>query len=281
MPIQVMEPVPVRQRPKRSARLHAEKGSSRIASGLFAELKKLVGPMIDEMLALAPWLSTRPGATLAMGALARQQDKWRRVLGPSIRGIAGRWVRLTSERDKVKLQASLAKALGVKAVSIFDEEPVKLTAELMGEQAVHLITTVPEIYHDKIQQAVMKSYQQERLPEGRDLIEEIQEIGKLTYERAKLIAVDQTNKMHGMITQTRQTTLGIEEYIWRTADDSRVVGDPSGKYPTGSTLHMNHYGRNGKVFRWDEPPEDGHPGWPIRCRCRAQPVINYEKLKLT
>ena len=68
----------------------------------------------------------------------------------------------------------------------------------MGAQAVHLITTVPEIYYDKIQEAVMKTYQQERLPEGRGLIAEIQELTKITYERAKLIAVDQTNKMHGM-----------------------------------------------------------------------------------
>jgi uncharacterized protein with gpF-like domain len=28
-----------------------------------------------------------------------------------------------------------------------------------------------------------------------------------------------------------------------------------------------------QVFRWDDPPEDGHPGQAINCRCRAEPFI--------
>lgn len=236
--------------------------------------------MIAEVNDLAPWLASNPGVSTVVTALGQQAEKWRRVLGPSIRGIAGRWVRTTSERDRLKLQASLAKALGVKAVEIFDEPAVRETAELMGAQAVHLITTVPERYYDKVQTAVFKAYQQERLPEGRSLIEEIMHIGDLTFAQAKLIAVDQTNKMHGMITQTRQTSLGIEEYTWQTADDERVVGNPSGLYPKPTKLHGNHYVRRGKIFRWDEPPDDGHPGWAIRCRCHADPRIDYDKLKL-
>lgn len=268
-------------RGRRPRRVPGARGSSRIASGLYSELRKLLGPMINEVEDLLPWLETQPAVSSVVTALGTQAEKWRRVLGPSIAGIAGRWVRTNSERDRLKLQASLAKALGVRAVEIFDEPAVREVTELMGAQAVHLITTIPTEYLDKVQVAVFKSYQQERLPEGRDLIQEIREIGKLTYERAKLIAVDQTNKMHGMVTQARQTSLGIEEYIWRTAGDERVVGTPGGLYPKGSKLHGNHYDREGKVFRWDDPPADGHPGWPIRCRCHAEPVIDYDKLKLS
>lgn len=251
-----------------------------MARALYAELSKMIGPMINDIMDMVPWIEERPGPAVTAYALQRLRDRWRRVLGPSIRGIAGKWVHAVDERDRLKLQASLSKALGVPYVSIFDNDAVRETAELMGAQAVHLITTVPEIYYDKIQQAVMKTYQQERLQEGRGLIQEIRELNNLTYERAKLIAVDQTNKMHGMITQTRQTQLGIEEYYWRTAGDSRVVGDPTGLYPKPTKLHGNHYVRNRKIFRWDEPPDDGHPGWPIRCRCHADPRVDFKKLKL-
>ena len=254
--------------------------SSRIAAGLYAELVKLCGPMVDDLMLLAPWLESMPGPALAVKALQELSTKWDRIMGPSIRGIAGRWVHTVSEDDRIKLQKSLAKAVGVDFTTIFDNDAVRTTAELMGEQAVHLIKTVPGEYFNDIQTAVMQSYQQQALPEGRTLTQQIQFLTGHQYERAKLIAVDQTNKMHGVVTQTRQQSLGIEEYIWRTSRDQRVVGDPSGLYPKGTKLHGNHWEREGVKFRWDEPPDDGHPGWPIRCRCHAEPVIDYDKLVL-
>ena len=46
--------------------------------------------------------------------------------------------------------------------------------------------------------------------------------------------------------------------------DERVRGNPNGKYPNAK---YNHWEREGQIFSVDEPPEDGHPGEPIRCRC--------------
>jgi uncharacterized protein with gpF-like domain len=257
-------------------------GSSRIVAAVVAELVRLLQPMQSDTEAMIPVLVENSGVIAAVAALERQKETWRRVLGPSLKGLAGRWIRMTSERDRLNLQKSLAKALGVPAIAIFDEPAVQNAVDLMGMEAVHLISSIPDMYHDKVLSAVMKSYQQQPLPEGRDLIAEIREIGKIELnERAKLIAVDQTNKMHCMVTQARQTSLGIEEYIWRTAEDQRVVGNPSGLYPKGSRLHMNHFEREGVKFRWDSPPPDGHPGWPIRCRCHAEPVItDYSRLNL-
>lgn len=69
--------------------------------------------------------------------------------------------------------------------------------------------------------------------------------------RAKLIARDQTNKFMGKLTELRQTSLGVEEYIWSTSRDERV--------------RSAHAARDGKKFSWDDPPSDGHPGFPIQC----------------
>lgn len=82
--------------------------------------------------------------------------------------------------------------------------------------------------------------------------------------RAELIARDQTNKLYGQLTEMRQTAAGIEKYIWRTAGDERV--------------RPEHEEREGKEFSWNDPPEDGHPGEPINCRCYAEPVINIESI---
>lgn len=282
MAMQVIGPPPRSARRRRPGRVRGTGGSSRIVAAVVAELVRLLQPMQSDTEAMIPVLVENSGVIAAVAALERQKETWRRVLGPSLTGLAGRWIRMTSERDRLNLQKSLAKALGVPVIAIFDEPAVQNAVDLMGMEAVHLISSIPDMYHDKVLSAVMKSYQQQPLPEGRDLIAEIREIGKIELnERAKLIAVDQTNKMHCMVTQARQTSLGIEEYIWRTAEDQRVVGNPSGLYPKGSRLHMNHFEREGVKFRWDSPPPDGHPGWPIRCRCHAEPVItDYSRLNL-
>ncbi|MFX4789475.1 minor capsid protein, partial [Acinetobacter baumannii] len=90
----------------------------------------------------------------------------------------------------------------------------------------------------------------------------IKQLGLSTDYRARLIASDQMGKINGQINQARQLSMGVETYTWQTAKDERVRPD--------------HQHKQGKTFRWDSPPEGGHPGQPIRCRCTALP--NYEDI---
>lgn len=92
--------------------------------------------------------------------------------------------------------------------------------------------------------------------------------------RAELIARDQVGKLNGELTLNRQTGLGITEYIWRTVKDERVRGDPAGLYPNA---RPSHYDREGVKYSWDDPPEGGHPGEAIQCRCFAEPVFDDEE----
>lgn len=66
----------------------------------------------------------------------------------------------------------------------------------------------------------------------------------------------------GPINERRQSALGIDQYIWRSQDDSRV-----------RNLHAEH---DDRVFDWDDPPEGGHPGEAPGCRCHAQPFLPDE-----
>lgn len=220
--------------------------------------------------------------TQTLKTLSEQLSKLKSdVTRTKAKELASRWVRAVSKEDKQKLTKQLTKAIGVEQVFLQDGPLVTEVEQIMQEEALNLITSLPEEYYDKVYRATFDSYNNVDLPEGRSLTDEIKHISDVTRSRAKLIAEDQTNKLHSVITASRQTSLGITEYIWRTSRDSRVVGTPGGVSPKGNKTHGNHYIREGKRFRWDHPPFDGHPGWAIRCRCHAEPIIDYENLKLS
>jgi SPP1 gp7 family putative phage head morphogenesis protein len=126
----------------------------------------------------------------------------------------------------------------------------------------------------------LTNYQELPLPEGQSLTEYLaQYLPDKHKTRARTIARDQTSKVNTALMRARCEEIGSEEYIWRTAGDSRVTGNPNGLYPDGNKTHGNHYARNGNKFRWAEPPSDGHPGYAINCRCVAEPIVDIEKLK--
>jgi SPP1 gp7 family putative phage head morphogenesis protein len=79
-------------------------------------------------------------------------------------------------------------------------------------------------------------------------------------KRAKAIARDQIGKIYGQITRSRHQELGLTEYIWQTVNDDRVRDE--------------HKERQGKRFKYSDPPEDGHPGEAINCRCYPEPVYD-------
>jgi len=78
--------------------------------------------------------------------------------------------------------------------------------------------------------------------------------------RAKLIARDQSTKALGNMQKARQQALGVTRYEWVTAGDERV--------------RPSHAALNGKVFDWNDPPPEGHPGEPVACRCVAAPILD-------
>ena len=82
--------------------------------------------------------------------------------------------------------------------------------------------------------------------------------------RAKVIARDQANKLNGQLNEARQRALGVTHYIWQTVRDERVRGA--------------HAARQGRRYAWDKPPQDGHPGQPVQCRCSAAAVLDLDEV---
>lgn len=137
----------------------------------------------------------------------------------------------------------------------FITENVRLIESLTGETL------------DRMERIAIREIQQStRVETLRDmLVKELQ----VTKGKANLLARDQTLRLHGRLTEERQTQVGIEEYIWDSSQDSRVR-------PRHRELH-------GTRQRWDSPPivdyKSGrrrHPGQDYQCRCQGIPVLPGE-----
>lgn len=143
-------------------------------------------------------------------------------------------------------------------VDVYRSEPWLAAAQTNWVAAnTALIKSIPTQHMARVEQIIRNGVLQGESP--RSLAAKIQEAGGITERRAMLIASDQISKANGELTKFRQTELGIEEYKYVTSHDERV-----------RALHQSY---DGKIFRWDSPPSDGHPGMAIRCRCHASPVF--------
>ncbi|MNN32792.1 Phage Mu protein F like protein [compost metagenome] len=192
---------------------------------------------------------------------------------------AASFVTKVDKANKSAVESSIAKALSVDFATIIDGTDVGAVLDQALVENVNLIKSISTEHFGKVSKAVLDNYRGIPQPEGVSLTQRLQDIGGITKKRAKFIARDQTSKLTGDLNQSRQQDNGIDEYIWRTAKDRRVVGTPGGLYPKGTKGHGNHYEREGKTFRWDSPPSDGHCGQAYGCRCYAEPKLNLEKLK--
>lgn len=148
-------------------------------------------------------------------------------------------------------------------IDIFRSEPdLYELMQLWSKENVNLIKSIENSYFDRLENIISNAVRDGTLT--KNVIKQIQELTGVSERRAQLIATDQIGKLNGQLTMYRQLKAGINEYIWRTAGDSRV--------------RPSHQLRNRKRFRWDNPPPDGHPGMAIRCRCTAIPVIDTDNL---
>ncbi len=172
--------------------------------------------------------------------------------------LASSFVGSVDTTNKDRFYKAMEDALGINVQSIIQDEGLEDILVATTRENVSLIRSIPEEYLKKVEQAVFSGTTQGNTAVS--MIKQLQDIGKVTTNRAKLIARDQSSKLNSALNQQRQQNLGVEEYVWRTSGDERV--------------RENHRSKNGKVFRWDDPPKDtGHPGQDVQCRCVAQPII--------
>lgn len=166
--------------------------------------------------------------------------------------------RVMGERISVfnrrQVNRSVSRALGV---DVFVSEPqLRDMQDAFVAENVSLIKSLPDTTFREIEDLVKRRVNAGDRAET--ISEDIRNRLGVAKSRADLIARDQVNKFNGALNRVRQTNLGVTHYIWRTSNDERV--------------RASHAAHNGERFAWDDPPPDtGHPGQDIRCRCTAEP----------
>ena len=135
-------------------------------------------------------------------------------------------------------------------------------------QNTDLIQDLQEQYLKRVQSAVSNGFIKGQ--SYRDIAKDIQKSTDITWRRARNIARDQIGTLNSQLTEFRNKELGIEEGIWRTMQDERVRGNPSGLYPKAIP---SHYAREGVKFKLNEGIDGELPGQPILCRCWTESVI--------
>lgn len=183
-------------------------------------------------------------------------------IGQTAQRLAGLAAQRNADTVDERLKAAIKASVSIDISPVLNQSGPILDAMKSATKAnIELITSIPDQYFEKLGDAVGKNMEAGMRFE--DLAKEIERIGDVTESRAKLIARDQTSKMNGAFNQARQTSLGIEKYVWQTAGDERV--------------REEHAENDGKVFGWnDPPPNTGHPGDDVNCRCVAVPYFDLD-----
>lgn len=172
----------------------------------------------------------------------------------------------TLETNRRLTARQLKSVLGVDVLA--GDPPLEALLQIFNTENVSLIKTIHSKYFEEIEALTFRNWRRGLRPS--EIEDEIRDRFDVSKARARVIARDQTNKLNGQLTEARHNDLGIRQYRWRNSQDERVRGRPDGQYPKA---RPSHWAREGKIYRWDKPPEGGHPGEAVQCRCWAEPVI--------
>ena len=246
-----------------------------------AEYERAVNEALQATRNAVQFIGSRVAAGDSQGDVAAIIDaslrESRATLDAQTRNISDQFINRLSAIQKQRVERSIARAFGVDVASIIDTPQVQEELELARIANERFITSANERYWSRTIQAVDSAFRGQTFPEG-SLVNHLRAVSGISRRDAKRLARDQTAKLTTDLNRIRQEAAGINSYIWRDSRDERVVGNPGGRYPRGSNAHRDHWSRNGKEFRWDSPPPDGHPGQAIQCRCTAEPVIRLDEL---
>lgn len=203
-------------------------------------------------------------------ALNKLREKFSRMFRQRSRSIVDNIFGQIDKASAASLASSLKELSGGLTIETSIMPPA--LAEVVKAKTVEnvaLIKTIPEEFHSKILQAVMRSIQPGN--NGlQDLQAEIRRLGQVTTSRADLIAHDQTRKVTTAINTGRNKALGIKKFRWLHSGGS---AEPR-------KLHRDKL--DGQIFSYDDPPvidertgERGFPGQLIHCKCVAQPIVDF------
>lgn len=159
----------------------------------------------------------------------------------------------TAKALEVSVTREVSRLLKVPAESVSWQGPQ--VAALLSQWAQTQVQLVAKLERDVLADVAQRLTEAE---DGADLRQLVTERFAAYEGRARFIARNEIGNLQADLVRLRAQAMGANRYRWVSRDDARV--------------RPLHAARHGKVFSWDAPPEDGHPGEPVGCRCVADPV---------
>lgn len=196
-------------------------------------------------------------------ALLKALDDYSRMLAPWARSVAEYMVADVARRN-AKAWKEQGEEMSRALRAEITQAPIgAVYQQLMAEQ-VNLITSLPTKAAERINKLATESMITGERAES-SIQEEIMRTGKVSENRARMIARTEVSRAATTLTQARATYAGSDGYIWRTVGDHDV--------------RHTHRKLEGKFIRWDSPPktDEGlapyHAGAGPNCRCFPEPVL--------
>lgn len=248
------------KREKRKERIEARRRfqKARIAEKQFAKrlisLARQIGKLVNT---LAPGGRVKDPAKVTQ-ALARYE----KTIEPWAQQASKRFVEEIAQRD-YQAWSELGREMGRSLAKEVRQAPTgKVMKKKMNEQ-VDLIKSLPRHAAERVHRLAIEAMSGGQ--RANEIAKEIMATGRVTENRAKLIAITEAGRTATAMVEARSRYLGSEGYIWRTAHDADVRDE--------------HRRLEGKFIRWDKPPVAGpngmryHAGAGPRCRCHPEPVL--------
>lgn len=237
-----------------------------------AELNRLLRSVRNDVLELvrnhweAPVRVEPTRIAMDSDLLARLIDqllaKWATRLTELPKKIAEQFVGKTVFSYDRRMQAALRKAGFTVNLQLTDYTRQAMRGAV--GMNVGLIKSIPNQYLSDVQKYVW-----EAVEGGFDLTtltDNLQHAYHIGRNRAKLIARDQSNKVHAVMEQARRIELGITRAVWM---HSAAAKEP----------RQSHVKANGKEFEIDKGMYlDGEwvlPGQAINCGCTSRAIIDF------
>jgi len=250
--------VPQKRQPDAIRRRFADRIKGSLLEDAIDLVRKKLVPELEQWAARASPVATTDAEDKDLGdVMADIEDtfgkKWdRKRVSNLIRPIAEDTERWSRNQTNDQLRPSVG-------VDVFTGHEAWLEPAMreFTRENVALIKSVPSQFFGELEKTIARELADgARFEKLADIIEERYGVAQ---SRAELIARDQVGKFNADLDRVRQQQLGITRYVWRTSQDERVRDE--------------HAAREGKVFKWSDPPEDGHPGESVMCRCSAESII--------
>lgn len=188
--------------------------------------------------------------------LRAAEDRASRLVASLNEEIEG-WAVSVEEWEREDFARGLRTSVGVDTKPFLNAEDAAPEIAAYVEKNVALIKGLEADTAKRVERATWDAFIKQT--PRRELAAELSEQMGIERRHAEFIARDQTTKLGNDLNQLRQEQAGITQYIWRH----------SGKV----NYREDHKDRDGQVFNWDDPPEDGHPGEAPNCGCTAEAYI--------